>query len=251
MLYPYHRWYIHIIISVIYPSVLQFHWRFQSPILFQYKTSTHSKNQDMEAEHGPFLEETVFFFLVKSRGLSGSPRTVSVSQWWEIFPTTWGFSPIFDPYFKVYTLDHFILCALDSRCTATTPVGFLLSFCDKFFFFWVLDETFSKTKDGLKEEVGGDFSFCFRKKQRVRLKVFAWKTKNWKLNLRWESSIYRTKLRELRLEVDGRSVVTLWDSKENFAPIFRFYCGCEAGNNLFPKRVCFFFSLWKTKLRVK
>jgi len=27
--------------------------------------------------------------------------------------------------------------------------------------------------------------------------------------------------------LDSRSVVTLWDSKENFAPIFRFYCGCE------------------------
>ncbi|CAK8995968.1 unnamed protein product, partial [Durusdinium trenchii] len=27
--------------------------------------------------------------------------------------------------------------------------------------------------------------------------------------------------------LDARSVVTFWDSKENFAPIFRFYCGCE------------------------
>lgn len=29
----------------------------------------------------------------------------------------------------------------------------------------------------------------------------------------------------------SRSVVTFWDSKENFAPIFRFYCGCEAKHN--------------------
>ncbi|CAL1164095.1 unnamed protein product [Cladocopium goreaui] len=27
--------------------------------------------------------------------------------------------------------------------------------------------------------------------------------------------------------LDSRSVVTFWDSKENFAAIFRFYCGCE------------------------
>mmetsp|Transcript_136027 Transcript_136027/g.322327 ORF Transcript_136027/g.322327 Transcript_136027/m.322327 type:complete len:625 (-) Transcript_136027:111-1985(-) len=27
--------------------------------------------------------------------------------------------------------------------------------------------------------------------------------------------------------LDSRSVVTFWDSKEDFAPIFRFYCGCE------------------------
>ena len=26
-----------------------------------------------------------------------------------------------------------------------------------------------------------------------------------------------------------RSVVTFWDSKENFAALFRFYCGCEDG----------------------
>lgn len=163
MLYPYHRWYIHIIISVIYPSVLQFHWRFQSPILFQYKTSTHSKNQDMEAEHGPFLEETVFFFSLKVVDCQVLPALFQFSQWWEIFPTTWGFSPIFDPYFKVYTLDHFILCALDSRCTATTPVGFLLSFCDKFFFFGFWTRHFQKQKMVWKKKLEWIFLFVSEK----------------------------------------------------------------------------------------
>jgi hypothetical protein len=27
--------------------------------------------------------------------------------------------------------------------------------------------------------------------------------------------------------LDARSIISLWDSKQNFSPVFRFYCGCK------------------------
>lgn len=68
---------------------------------------------------------------------------------------------------KVYTLDHFIICALDSRfvhrkCPAPSRIQV------------------PEVKLGTEASLG-----------------------------------------------TGRSVITLWDSKAGFSPIFRFYSGCE------------------------
>ncbi len=147
------------------------------------------------------------------------------------------------PFFKVYTLDHFILCALDSRLEPS--VG-LTIFSAIFCLDW---ETKTKGEERSWREV---FVFFVSKKNKTesdKKQIFAWKTNNWKLDLEFGRASFnrfiRKKLRQLHLaEVDGRSVVTLWDSKENFAPIFRFYCGCEAGNNLFP--ATYFFQLKKS-----
>ena len=72
------------------------------------------------------------------------------------------------------------------------------------------------------------FFFLFPKKAKSATQSCCLENKHLKVEFGMGELLLSKKLRQLHLEVDGRSVVTLWDSKENFAPIFRFYCGCEA-----------------------
>ena len=78
---------------------------------------------------------------------------------------------------KVYTLDHFIICALDSR------------FAHR------------KCQDRCNSAV------TYPAPSRIQVT---------EVKLGTEASLGT-----------GRSVITLWDSKAGFSPIFRFYSGCE------------------------